>query len=188
MTTGEFLELYGERSDTRVELVDGEVRAMSPASSTHAIIQANLCSLIHLHLAAAGSRCYVATEPAISVRVRANANVRIPDLGVSCAPDAPGQVLVPDPILLVEILSPGNSRETWSNVWAYATIPSVSDIVIVHSTEQLVELLRREADGNWPPQTSKIGPGQRLALASIGFECPIGDIYARTHLDTLPTA
>ena len=29
------------------------------------------------------------------------------------------------PVLMVEILSPTNKTETWTNVWAYTTIPTV---------------------------------------------------------------
>lgn len=188
MTTAEFLELYGDSDNARCELVDGQVRAMSPASSTHGTLQAAIGSLLYVHLAGARSPCRVVTEPAIAVRVRADANVRVPDLGVSCVPDAPGQVLLPDPILLIEILSPGNTRDTWGNVWAYTTIPTVAEIVLLHSTQVLAEVLRREPNGNWPPETMKVAAGQALTLASIGFECPIEAVYARTHLQVPPAS
>jgi Uma2 family endonuclease len=54
------------------------------------------------------------------------------------------------PVLIIEILSPSNWPETWTNVWAYTTIPSVREILIVHSTKIGVELLRRDAAGHWP--------------------------------------
>ena len=188
MTAAEFQQLYGDSDNARFELVDGEVRAMSPASSIHGTIQARMASLIDGHLDRSRSPCRVVTEPAIAVRVRADANVRVPDLGVSCVPDAPGQVLLPDPILLIEILSPSNAGDTWGNVWAYTTIPTVVEIVLLHSTEILAEVLRRESDGNWPPETMKVAAGQTLALASIGFECPIEAVYARTHLQVPPAS
>jgi hypothetical protein len=82
--------------------------------------------------------------------------MRVPDLGVSCTPDAPGQQALPDPVVLIEILSPGNARETWENLWSYTTIPSVLEIAVVHPTRMLVEMLRRGTDGHWPE-----GPGGR---------------------------
>ena len=33
--------------------------------------------------------------------------------------------MTPDPILLVEVLSPGNAQDTYENVRAYATLASV---------------------------------------------------------------
>jgi hypothetical protein len=66
--------------------------------------------------------------------------------------------------------------------WSYTTIPSVREIVVVHSTRILVELLRRGGDGNWPEEPEEIGPGGALLLESIAFSCPLSDVYAQTHL------
>jgi Uma2 family endonuclease len=108
--------------------------------------------------------------------------VRVPDLGVTGTPDAPGQRNLPDPIVLIEVLSPGNAADTWDNVWAYTSIPSVREIVVVHSTRVLAEILRRGPDGRWPEATEKVGREDELRLDSIGFACPMGGVYAQTHL------
>ena len=83
---------------------------------------------------------------------------------------------------LVEILSPSNATDTWDNVWAYTTIPSVREIVVVHSMRVLAELLRRDADGRWPVQPEQIGANGTLRLQSIDFACPLRAAYAQTHL------
>jgi Uma2 family endonuclease len=114
--------------------------------------------------------------------VRAALNVRMPDVAVTCAPDAPGQQTLPDPILLIEILSPGNAGDTWENVWSYTTIPTVREIAVVHSTQVFVELLRRDGEGHWPAQPDEIGPDGTLEFASIDFACPLRAAYAQTHL------
>jgi Uma2 family endonuclease len=106
----------------------------------------------------------------------------VPDLGVTCTPDAPGQQTLPDPILLIEILSPGNASDTWDNVWSYTTIPSVREIVVVHSTRIFAEVLRRDTEGNWPEEPENVEAGGELRLASIDFACPLTDAYAQTHL------
>jgi Uma2 family endonuclease len=182
MTVADFLDWPGDGTGRKFQLVDGEVRAMSPGTATHGTIQATVAYLLKRHLIEQASRCRVVTEPAVLTRVRANINVRVPDVGVSCAPDAPGQQELPDPILLIEILSPGNTADTWENVWSYCTIPSVREIAIVHSTRVLVELLRRGADGHWPEQPEDVGPGATMRLDSIGFACPLSDVCAQTHL------
>ena len=97
-------------------------------------------------------------------------------------PDAPGQQTLPDPIVLIEILSPGNASQTWDNVWSYTTIPSVREILVVHSTRRFAELLRRDGDGNWPAEPEEVGPDGTLRLDSIAFACPLPAIYAQTHL------
>jgi Uma2 family endonuclease len=182
MTVADFLAWPGDGSGRKLQLVDGELRAMSPGSSTHGTIQANLCRLIGNRLVEQDSRCRVVSEPGIATRIRASTNLRVPDVGVTCTPDAPSQQTLPDPVLLIEILSPGNTKDTWDNVWAYTTIPSVQEIAVVHSTRILVELLKRGADGHWPAEPEEIGPGDTLRLASVAFSCPLAAIYAQTHL------
>ena len=77
--------------------------------------------------------------------------------------------MVPDPVLLIEILSPSNEAQTRANIWAYTTIPSVQEILAVHSTRIEAELLRRGGDGNWPEAPEIVTGSDTLRLASIGF-------------------
>jgi Uma2 family endonuclease len=184
MTVADFLEWDTGGHQGKLELVDGLVRAMSPATDTHALIQANIAGLVWSHLKTGGSPCRMRIEPAVGTRVRAQYNLRVPDVGVTCAPNISGNKLMPDPILLIEVLSPGNASDTWDNVWAYTTIPSVQEILIVHSTRVMVELLRRGADGAWPVDPEPIEAGGALRLASIEAAWPIEEVYAGTHLLT----
>ena len=182
MTVDEFTVWPGDGHGGRHQLVDGEVRAMSPASATHGRIQANLAAILAKHLDVPGGKCGVVTEPAIATRIRARHNLRVPDLGVTCAPDAPGDVALPDPLLLIEIVSPGNAQDTWDNVWAYTSVPTVSEILIVQSTRIEAELLTRQSDGSWPAEPRLIGSDGILRLASIGLEVPLRSAYANTYL------
>jgi Uma2 family endonuclease len=182
MSVADFLDWPGDGRAKGFQLVDGEPRAMAPASATHGIIQATLARLIAQRLVETGSQCIAATEPAVVPRLRANANLRVPELGVTCSPITAGQIELPDPVLLVEILSPGNEADTRDNVWAYATIPSVQEIVIVHSTQITAELLRRRQDRSWPEEPEEIDREGTLRLESIDLTCALREAYARTHL------
>jgi Uma2 family endonuclease len=182
MTVTDFLSWPGDASGRKFQLVDGELRAMSPASAAHGSIQTDLGYELRRHMIEQGLSCRVVTEPAIVTRVRANINLRVPDVGVSCTPASSGEQALPDPVVLIEILSPGNASDTWDNVWSYTTIPSVREIVVVHSTRVLAELLRRDHEGNWPEQPQEIGAAGTLRLESIGFACPLTNIYAQTLL------
>jgi Uma2 family endonuclease len=183
MTVADFLDWPGDREGGRYQLIEGELRAMAPgATDTHGTIQANLIIAVGRHLRDANSPFRVVARPAIVPRLRAGFNLRVPSLGVTCAPDHAGQIAVPDPILLIEVLSPGNARDTRANVWAYASIPSVREILLVHSTQIAAELLRRGKDEVWPAQAEEIGEGGTLRLESIGFTAPLIELYARTHL------
>src|SRR5262245_7349698 len=182
MTVAEFLDWPGDGSGRTFQLVDGELRAMSPGSATHGTIQANLCWLIGNALVASDGGCRIVTKPGVIARIRPHMDMRVPDLGVTRTADAPGQQALPDPIALIEVLSPGNAADTWDNVWAYTTIPSVREIVVVHSTRVLAEVLRRGADGHWPAEPEEIGADATLRLDSIGVAFSLREAYAQTHL------
>ncbi len=182
MTLAEFLSWDpGDPSGRRWQLIDGEPVAMAPGNVTHGALQNEIGALLRNHLLAQHSACRVVTEPGIVPRVRANRNYRVPDLGVTCAPPTLDQML-PDPVLLIEILSPSNEAETWANIWAYTTIPSVTEILAVHSTRIEAELLCREADGSWPKEPEIIGPDGILQLRSIGYSVPLAALYRTTAL------
>jgi Uma2 family endonuclease len=182
MTVDEFLvwdadDVIGRRW----QLVDGEPVLMAPAAEVHGAIQAELAGLLRDHLLASGSRCRVIIAPGIVPRIRANENFRVPDLGVTCAPPSQG-VMVPEPVLLVEILSPGNEGKTRSNIWTYTTIPSVREILAIRSTRMEVELLRRGNDGNWPASPQIVCPPEVLELTSLGFATLVADLYRTAGL------
>ena len=184
MSVDEFLAW--EPGDGRAwQLVDGEPQAMAPASITHGTVQSELGRLIGNRLAAQGSPCTVVTTPGVVPHVNAGHNMRIPDLAVTCSPLEAEATALPDPMLIVEILSPSNQAQTWANVWSYTTIPSVREILVLKTAGVHAEILRREADGSWPPEPERIGQGA-LRLDSIGFAVPLADIYARTHFRRPP--
>lgn len=88
-----------------------------------------------------------------------------------------------EPILLVEILSPSNHKDTRGNVLAYTSIPSVIEVLIIDATRRRIELLRRNGDGTWPDDPTAFEGEGNIELNSIGLEFTVGDAYAGTHLD-----
>jgi Uma2 family endonuclease len=182
MTIAEFLDWSAaERSGTRWQLVDGEPVAVAPASDNHGALQSELAYLLTAHLIECCSPCRVVSAPGIVPHVRETENWRIPDLAVTCTPPH-GSPETPDPVLLIEILSPSNYRQTRANVWAYTTIPSVREILVVHGTRIEAEVLRRGSDGHWPAQPLTVMAEELLALDSLGFTLPLRSLYRTTSL------
>ncbi len=182
MTLDEFLAWdAGDPSVHKWQLIDGEPMAMAPGSDAHGAIQAELGRLLGNHLLDGRSPCRVVTEPGIVPRVHANWNYRVPDLGVTCVPPS-RELMMPEPVLLIEILSPSNETDTRANIWAYASIPSVREILAVRSTRIEAELLVRGPDGSWPAEPQMIGPDGNVTLASIGFDAPLATFYRTTAL------
>jgi Uma2 family endonuclease len=182
MTLTEFLSWDpADPSGRTWQLIDGEPAAMAPGSETHAALQGEIARRIGNHLIDRGGDCRLLSQPGIVPRVRANRNFRIPDLGVTCAPATLG-LMVPDPILLIEILSPSNEAETRANIWAYTTIPTVQEILAVHSTRIEAELLCRSADGSWPEEPDILATSDTLTLSCIDFATSLSDLYRTTAL------
>jgi len=180
MTVAEFLAWDAEDGHLW-QLVDGEPQAIAPASRTHAAIQAELCRLVANHLSERSSLCSVLANPGVVPRVQAEHNVRVPDLAVICSDYEAEEPVIADPVLIVEILSPSNEAETWANVWAYTTIPSVREIVVLRTVAIGADLLRRRADDSWPRTPEAIEAGD-LVLENIGFQAPLTALYRTTRL------
>lgn len=184
MTVAEFLALSGDGTGTIYELVNGEVRAQEAASDTHGTMPSDLSALIVNHLRAKKHGCRLVVAPGVRPRLLANWNHRIPEMGVTCVPNRADMRAIPDPVLLIEILTPSNYEDTWSNIPLYALLPSVAEILIIDSTKVAAELLRRGPDGSWPQEPEPIAPGGTIQLTSIGLEFPLIETYAGTWLAT----
>jgi len=91
------------------------------------------------------------------------------------------QATLPDPVLLIEILSPSNQAKTWTNVCAYTSVLSVQEILVLRADRIAADLLRRSLEGEWPDRPIAITKGD-LVLESIGFRVTLADLYARTGL------
>ena len=164
------------------QLVDGVPQAMAPTNHTHGALQARLGYFLTAHFERTSSPCSVVANPGVIPRVQAGHNVRILDLGVTCTSYTEEEQTLPNPVILVEVLSPSNQPETWSNVWTYTTMPSVQEILVLRSVRIGAELLRRRPDGTWPERPEAVGADDRLVLESIGFSVALADVYRTTRL------
>ncbi|HTU55049.1 MAG TPA: Uma2 family endonuclease [Acetobacteraceae bacterium] len=180
MSVEEFLNWEPE-DGLEYQLVDGEPRAMAPAGTIHAFLQNELGRLIGNHLRERDSGCEVLANPGIVPHVLSAHNVRIPDLAVTCSPLSAAQRVLTDPVLVVEILSPGNQAKTWANVWAYTSIPGLTEILVLRTDRIAAELLRRSPEGAWPERTTLLTAGD-LVLESVGLRLPLAALFARVPL------
>lgn len=172
MTTDQFLAWDAPDHADRWELIDGMPVAMAPSRARHSAIAAETTRVIGNHLADHPS-CRVLAEAGVQPD---GYNFRIPDLSVTCETFGPDDLLLRQPLLLIEILSPSNARDTWHAVVRYMTIASVREIFVLHSAEIKAELLRRPmADGPWPRLT--LLAGATVVFESIDFAAPLDAFY-----------
>lgn len=183
MTVEEFLAWDGGGHVGKLELVEGVVRAMAPASATHAIIQGNIVTALNNHLRAKRSPCRAGTEAPIVPPLGKRINARAPDVSVTCAPPSADGTFV-DPILIVEVMSPSNEADTWESIHALAGLQSLQEVLVVQSTSIGAEIYRRDAKGAWinvAERASRIT--DTVSLASIDLELPIAELYRGTQFE-----
>lgn len=186
MTTADFLAWPGDENGRKFELVDGAVTPLSPASYVHSRIQSNVLVLLHTAIRDSGRLLYPTVEGVVVPRLGSGLNARVPDLVVTAAIAERGEQDVSDPILIVEVLSPGNQDRTRANLASYATLPTLQEIAVLHSTSMAAELYRRQPDGAWPCDPEYIAADGRLSLTSAGLDCALAEAYHGTWLARRP--
>jgi Uma2 family endonuclease len=173
MTLAEFLR-WEDGTDTRYELLGGRPVAMAPPAIAHGILALRLGARIDAALRSR-SPCFGQSEAGIA-RPDRNDTCYIADLAVTCNPPERGQQLLQDPLLIVEILSPGTALyDRQTKVSDYRRIPSVQEILLIDSTSIFAEVLRREGD-RWITEIVR-GPQATLSLASIGLTAAMSELY-----------
>jgi Uma2 family endonuclease len=145
MTVDEFLA-WAEERPGRYELCDGEVVAMSPEQALHARTKFAVQSALDRAIAAAHLPCRMLPD-GMTVRVNERTAYE-PDALVYCGPPlADAAVLVPEPIILVEVLSPSTRRvDATRKLTDYFRLPSVHHYLIVDAGHRVVIHHRRGAD------------------------------------------
>lgn len=175
MTLAEFLR-WDDGTDARYELVDGRIVSMAPPNEAHGTITANLVVAL---ASALRPPCRVPTEAGI-LRPDRDDSYYVADLGVTCGPAADTRQHLPEPVLIVEVLSPSTEdHDRGRKVPDYREIPSLQEILVVASQERRVELWRREGD-HWRVE-DLIGEAT-VRLASCDASIPLAAIYAHVDL------
>ena len=175
MSTSEFLA-WKPGGDQRWQLVNGEPQALARTGPAHGAVLNEIEAVIQGHLHRHGSQGTMLRSVAVVPHALSGTNVRIADLAVTCAPVQDGYTTVTAPVLVIKIISPDDWAETRKNTWAYASIPSVQEILVLRTTSVEAELLRREPGGHWPHDPRPVTEGD-LVLDSIGLRTPLVALY-----------
>jgi Uma2 family endonuclease len=173
MSLDEFLH-WDDGTDTRYELIDGVPVAMAPPAEAHRILAVRLVSRID---AALQSRrpCNAQIEPGVVRPDRAH-SYYVPDIAVTCEPNAPGRQSMVEPMLIVEILSPSTERSYRRlKLPAYQRIESVREILLIDADSHHAELYRRE-NHHWGIELIR-GAGATLSLATVELRVPMSELY-----------
>jgi Uma2 family endonuclease len=178
MTVEEFLN-WDDGTDTRYELVGGEVFAMAPPATSHGTIAVNLAFTVRSRLR---RPCRMISEAGILLPSREDTYYQA-DLMITCTASTPGERIAPDPLVILEVLSPSTSTyDRGAKLPDYRSIPSVQEIVLISSTEMRAEIWHRTSEG-WAV-TDANGSETVLRLTSVDIEVPLEAIYEGVAFET----
>jgi Uma2 family endonuclease len=174
MSLQEFLAWEREQPE-RHEYARGIIAMMTGGSLDHSTIASNLWTALRERLRSSSCRAFRG-----DTKIIANNSIRYPDLTVTCSPMRGGDDLVPEPIVVVEVVSPSTEREDRGRKkFDYFGTPSIRQYAIVEQDERRIDLYTRAGD-QW---TDEIVTGEAvLCLTSIGVEIPLDLIYEDTDL------
>jgi Uma2 family endonuclease len=132
MTVEAFLRWYAEQPETeRYELEFGTPVLMAPERLEHAAAKAHAWMALRHAADAAGLTCQAYVDGPL-VRVAEDRAFQ-PDVVMRCGPPLPGDtVLIPDPMVVVEIGSPSTARLDFGMKFdGYLSMPSLRHYLIV---------------------------------------------------------
>ena len=156
----------------RYERVDGRIVAMAPERGAHLRVKAAVWKALDRAIAAAGVGCQALPDGAT---VEAGDSDYEPDALVNCGePMGDDAIVAPNPVIVVEVLSPGTAAtDTGGKLADYVRVPSIAHYLIVHATRRVVTHHRRDGGGI----ATAVVVGGAIALDPPGIVVTVEEIY-----------
>lgn len=175
-TQQEFFD-WAETREERYEF-DGTVPvAMTGSSLNHNTISLNIVSALRQRLRGSDCRAF-GIDAAI---VTAGDAVRYPDALVTCSPVPGTSRIVPNPVIVFEVLSPTSGRvDRIVKLREYQAVESIRRYVIVESNGAGLTVLEKRDDGHWA--AAALTNADMLPMPEIGAEIPVAEFYLGVEL------
>ena len=172
LTREEYYRWCAMQPRGRFERVDGRIVAMSPERGAHLRVKMAVVNELARAIAACGAPCQALPDGAI---VKTGEHDYEPDALVNCGtPIGDDEVAAPNPVVVVEVLSPGTMGvDTGAKLVGYFLVPSVVHYLIVHPTRRSVIHHRR----NGERIETTILSGGTLTLEPPGITVGIESFY-----------
>lgn len=172
MTRQDFFN-WAETQDQRYEFDGFQPVAMTGGTLGHSRLTRNVNRQLANRLA--GSGCQPLGPDAGVATV--GDTVRCPDAVVTCTEFSNRDRLVPNPVVVFEVISPSSVRtDRIAKLREYQAVPTIRRYVIVEPDAAAVTVLSRDgADEAF--RTAGLGEDDILSLPEIGIEIPVAAIY-----------
>lgn len=181
LNESEYLSLE-ESAESRSEFIAGRVFAMAGGTDTHIQISFNMTRLLADRLR---GKCRV-YQSDMKVRVGEADAFFYPDVTLVCGDQKfyrGRRDIIENPVLLVEVLSDSTHEyDKNDKLFAYQTIPSFREYVLISQKKHVVQQYIRQPDGNWRIKAT-IGAESTIYLESVEVELAMEDIYDLVEFD-----
>jgi Uma2 family endonuclease len=183
-TLEEYLELE-KNSEERYEYFDGEVFAMAGGSPAHSRLGLKIGALFSQKLV--GRECE-AFNSDMRIKVPEAFPYRYPDASVVCGEpvfdEIGGQMMLVNPILIVEVLSPSTAAYDLNDKFTeYQSIDSFKEYLIISQDKPHVIHHVRQTKRKWL-RTDIEGLDEEVTLESINVTLSLREIYERVKFDS----
>jgi Uma2 family endonuclease len=161
-----------EQQSGRYERIDGQIVAMAPERVAHVRVKSAVWLALRRAVADAGVPCQAMAD---GLAVETGDSDYEPDALVNCGPRmADDAVAAANPIIVVEVLSPGTaSADTGAKLAGYFQVPSIAHYLIVHPTKRVIIHHRRSGSGI----ETRILVGGAIDLDPPGLRISVEEIY-----------
>jgi Uma2 family endonuclease len=169
MTVDEYLTWSnGQVERRRTELINGQVVAMAPERATHNRIKIAALLALREAVTAAKLPCEVMTD-GMAVRIDEHTAYE-PDALVHCERLPGGMMIVANPVIIVEVLSPTTAHtDTSAKLIGYFKLPSVAHYLVIDPDARTVTHYSRSGT----PSVLNAGP---LRLDPPGLDLTVEDL------------
>jgi Uma2 family endonuclease len=168
-TVGTFLA-WERRQALRYEFDGSQPVAMTGGSVEHSVIATNLVRALEDRLRGGACRAFRG-----DVKILVADQVRYPDAMVTCTPVPRGTDVIPNPVVVFEVLSPSTAvTDRIAKNREYRATPSIQRHVLVEQAEMAATVFTREGE-DW---VGRVVSGETtISLPEIGVELPLGPLY-----------
>jgi Uma2 family endonuclease len=173
MTVDEFLP-WAETQEGRWELFDGVPVPMSPERVIHGQVKYLAARAFECAISRTGASCHSLLS-SVALRIDTH-RCHQPDVLVYGGQPLPGDAIeVPNPMVVVEALSPSNAMQVLLHkLVSYFNVPSIVHYLIVDPDSRLVI---HHARGGDTVATRILSDGTSLKIDPPGIEMSVGELF-----------
>jgi Uma2 family endonuclease len=169
---------WEERQEARWEFLDGVIAMMAGGTIDHNKIVDNVAAALRPSARARGCWPFQHNQ---KLAPRANDDVAYPDLAVVCG-DVDGRAtVVPEAMILVEVVSKSSRMADYAKKWdSYRTVGALRHYLVIEQDEAMVTSWNRSTEDEPWRQESVEGLDGEIDVAALGLRVTLRQIYEGT--------